>query len=163
MKQILKEYAAYHYWANKQITDAILKMDPSLWQKEVDSSFPSLHHTILHLWDAGSIWWQRLKLQEVVTPPSAHFSGTTLDLVNNMLHQDKLWLNWVEGATEAALEHVFSYRNSKKEEFKEPRYQMLLHLFNHGTYHRGQLVTMMRTLGVKQVPGTDFILWARKR
>ena len=48
------------------------------------------------------------------------------------------------------IEHVFQYYNSKKEHFKSPVYQMLMHVFNHGTYHRGQLVNMLRQLGVEK-------------
>ncbi|MGZ3851281.1 MAG: DinB family protein [Flavisolibacter sp.] len=40
---------------------------------------------------------------------------------------------------------------------------MLLHAFNHGTYHRGQLVNMLRQLGVDKIPGTDFIAWSRRK
>jgi uncharacterized damage-inducible protein DinB len=40
---------------------------------------------------------------------------------------------------------------------------MLLHLFNHGTYHRGQLVTMLRELGIEKIPPTDFIVWSRRK
>jgi uncharacterized damage-inducible protein DinB len=61
------------------------------------------------------------------------------------------------------LEHVFHYQNTKKEQFKQPIYQMLLHMFNHGTYHRGQLVTMLRQLGIQKLPSTDFIEWSRRK
>ncbi|MGZ3844574.1 MAG: DinB family protein, partial [Flavisolibacter sp.] len=60
-------------------------------------------------------------------------------------------------------QHVFQYQNTKKEQFKQPIYQMLLHAFNHGTYHRGQLVNMLRQLGVDKIPGTDFIAWSRRK
>jgi len=40
---------------------------------------------------------------------------------------------------------------------------MLTHVFNHGTYHRGQLITMARQLGVEKLQQTDFIIWSRKK
>ncbi len=58
---------------------------------------------------------------------------------------------------------AFDYENSKGEQFKQPIFQMLLHVFNHGTYHRGQLVTMLRQLGVENIPATDFIVWSREK
>jgi uncharacterized damage-inducible protein DinB len=58
---------------------------------------------------------------------------------------------------------VFHYQNTKKEQFKQPIYQVLLHMFNHSTYHRGQLVTMLRQLGVQKLPSTDFIVWSRRK
>jgi len=115
------------------------------------------------MWDAESIWWQRLKMHDIITPPGMHFKGSTLDLSNAYLHQNKLWESWVVQATMPALEHVFHYQNSKKEKFRQPVFEMLAHLFNHSTYHRGQLVTMLRQLGVTSIPATDFIIWSRTR
>jgi uncharacterized damage-inducible protein DinB len=46
-------------------------------------------------------------------------------------------------------EYVHSYR------------QMFRHVVNHSSYHRGQVVTMMRQAGVKP-PSTDLILFYRR-
>ena len=76
---------------------------------------------------------------------------------------DKQWQDWVNDANDHALQHEFIYYNSRKERFKQPVYQMLLHLLNHNTYHRGQIVTMLRQLGVEKIPATDFIVWSRRK
>lgn len=115
------------------------------------------------MWDAESIWWQRMKLQERTAFPSENFNGNMQDTTTELLQQNKQWHDWIQGATEHQLQHVFQYQNSKREQFKQPLCQMLLHLFNHGTYHRGQLVTILRQLGVEKIPATDFILWSRKK
>ena len=85
------------------------------------------------------------------------------DLSNGLLSQSKQYEDWVNNASELSLEHVFQYQNSKRESFKQPVYQVLLHVFNHSTYHRGQLVTMLRNLGVEKIPQTDFIVWSRMK
>ncbi len=79
------------------------------------------------------------------------------------MQQSKMWDEWVLKSTEAALQHEFTYRNSKKELFKQPVFQVLMHLFNHQTYHRGQLVTIMRSLNIDKIPKTDFIEFSRRR
>jgi uncharacterized damage-inducible protein DinB len=113
--------------------------------------------------DAESIWWQRLKLQEKIERPSDRFAGDMQALNTQLQQQDKQWQEWVTGANEAALQHEFIYYNLSKERFKQPVYQMLLHLFNHNTYHRGQVVTMLRQLDIEKVPATDFIVWSRRK
>jgi len=163
MKELLQQYASYNAWANQQLTEQVLKLPEEQQTREITSSFPSLHLTVLHLWDAGSMWWQRLKLYENVIRPSANFSGNTRDAVNALQHQDKLWESWVHNASGAALQHVFAYQNTRKELFKQPVHQMLLHLFNHSSYHRGQLITMLRQLNSDKIPNTDYIAWSRKR
>jgi uncharacterized damage-inducible protein DinB len=119
--------------------------------------------TILHLWDAESIWWQRMKLQERIVLPGESFNGNMLDASEGLRQQDKQWDAWISSAQEHHLQHVFQYKNSKREQFKQPHYQMILHVLNHGTYHRGQLVAMLRQLEVDKIPPTDFIAWSRKK
>jgi len=163
VKALLEQYAAYNLWANQRLTSRILELPEAVHIQETASSFKTLYGTVMHMWDAESIWWQRLKMHDVITPPSIHFKGSTLDLSNGYLHQNKLWESWVVQATMPALEHVFHYQNSKKEKFRQPVFEMLAHLFNHSTYHRGQLVTMLRQLEVTSIPATDFIIWSRTR
>ncbi len=163
MRELLVQYALYHLWANQQIMEAILLLPEEKHSYEIESSFKSLYKTVLHLWDAESIWWQRMKLQERISLPSERFTGNMKELTQNLLLQDKQWIEWVSRAQEHMLQHVFQYQNSRKEQFKQPIYQMILHLFNHGTYHRGQLVTLLRQLGLSKIPNTDFISWSRKK
>lgn len=163
MKEILKQYAAYSVWANQKMVDAISSLSQQQQQQTVSSSFPSLHSTLLHMWDAESIWWQRLKLQEHIIRPSDTPNLSFTDVATGLAYLDKQWFEWISTSTEAALTHVFAYRNTKKEEFKQPVFQMLLHMFNHSTYHRGQLVNILHQLEVHNIPPTDFILWSRKK
>lgn len=163
MKELLKQLAAYNVWANQRITDVILLLPEEKQKAEIASSFNSIHTTILHIWDAESIWWQRMKLHERFVRPSDNPKGSTRDVINGLLSQSKLWEGWVSNASELSLDHVFQYYNNKKEPVKMPIYQMVLHVFNHSTYHRGQLITMLRQLGVEKLPGTDFVLWVRNK
>jgi uncharacterized damage-inducible protein DinB len=113
------------------------------------------------MWDAESIWWQRMKLQERILRPSDQYTGQTADAASGLLAQSALWEDWVSKASVMQLDHVFQYQTFDKAQFKQPTWQMLLHVFNHGTYHRGQLVNMLRQLGVSRIPATDFVLWSR--
>ncbi|NOT51512.1 MAG: hypothetical protein HOP10_09570 [Chitinophagaceae bacterium] len=163
MKELIVQLAAHNMWASQKIIDLVLSLPEEKQMAEVPSSFSSLYKTILHMWDAESAWWQRMKLHEKIIVPSGNFNGTMKDVTNGLMQQSSQWHDWVNNATENALDHVFQYQNSKKEQFKQPVYQMILHVFNHGTYHRGQLVNMLRQLGVEKIPQTDFIIWSRKK
>nr|WP_242692179.1 DinB family protein [Aridibaculum aurantiacum] len=144
------------------MVDVILSLPPELQVQEVFSSFNSLHLTLSHMWYAESIWWQRLKLVE--NPQKIAVDVLEVEATcNGLLKQSRQWEEWVNKSTEAALAHEFVYRNSKKEQFKQPVSQVLLHMFNHATYHRGQLVTMLRNLGVEKIPSTDFIEFSRRK
>lgn len=161
MKEILKQYATYNAWANQRLNELIITLPKEQLQKNIASSFTSIHKTLLHIWEAESIWWQRMKLSEHVIWPGTIREYSIKEVADELLKQDRQWAEWVSEATEAALIHVFAYQNSKREQFEQRIFQMLLHVFNHGTYHRGQLVTMLRQLGVENIPATDFIVWSR--
>ena len=162
MKEMLTQYATYNIWANNELLKLILNLNQEQQQQEIASSFSSLYKTILHLWDAKSIWWQRLKLQEHIVNQS--LNNVSIQEATKAIEQlDVQWADWISKANENQLQHVFAYQNSKREQFKQPVWQMLLHLFNHSTYHRGQLVTMLRQLGIEKIPPTDFIYWCRKK
>lgn len=161
MKDLLQQYAAFNSWASQQIIQVILALPEEQQNQEVPSSFNSLARTLLHMWDAESIWWQRMKLQERILRPSDQYTGQIADAANGLLAQSALWDDWVSKASALQLEHVFQYQTFNKSQFKQPTWQMLLHVFNHGTYHRGQLVNMLRQLGVSRIPATDFAIWSR--
>ncbi len=161
MKELLQQYAGYNIWATQKIVDALAALTDEQAHLEIESSFSSIFKTVLHMWDAESIWWQRVKLAETINIPSENFTDNFTALQLKLIEQQKQWAEWITNSVEHQLLHVFAYQNSKREQFKQPVYQMLLHLFNHGTYHRGQLITLMRHAGVSKIPGTDFIAYTR--
>jgi uncharacterized damage-inducible protein DinB len=161
MKQLLQEYSAYNLWANQTITDLLVQLDESLHQQFVNSSFPNLYGTILHIWDAESGWWQRVQHHEKIMYPSSAFNPSMKEAVNGLLQQSADWMNWLKQQEDLQL--VYDYQNKKKENFSQPLWEILLHVFNHSTYHRGQLITMLRELGQTNLPATDFIQWSRNK
>jgi uncharacterized damage-inducible protein DinB len=163
MKELLSAYAAYNHWAHARITEAILAMDEHLHQQIVQNSFPNLYATVLHMWDAESAWWQRVKRHESIVVPSKSFNPTMKEAVNGLLSQSAQWKDWLGEQDEALLHQSIPYRNLKGGAFSQPLFDILHHVFNHGTYHRGQLVSIMRELGEVDIPQTDFIVWTRLR
>lgn len=161
MKALLTSYARYEYWANEKLLSVILQLDNEQQQQEIVSSFPSVYKTCLHMWDASSIWWQRLQQHTQLVIPSKTFQPAMKDIANGILQQNQQWVDWIDHASDAQIEANLLYKNLKGDPFEQPLKDILLHLNNHGTYHRGQLVTMLRQLGVTDIPQTDFILYSR--
>lgn len=160
---MLVQFATYNVWANHKMLFAIQQLEEPLWYKQTPSSFGSLFKTILHMWDAETIWWQRMRLNDRIVVPSAAFDPSLKDACNGLLHQSMQWEELIksEAMNEEAIASQLMYTNSRGESFQQPVWEVILHVFNHGTYHRGQLVTMMRAMGVNRIPATDFIVWGR--
>lgn len=164
MHDLLKQYAAYNVWAHHRIIYHILQMPENSWMQQTPSSYDSLLKTILHIWDAESGWWQRMRNHERVIFPSQNFDPGMKDACNGLLHQSMQWEQYVaEQLTDEILQSNLYYHNSKGEQFAQPVFQVVMHVFNHSTYHRGQLITMMRALGEKNLPQTDFIHYTRRK
>ncbi|MES2005449.1 MAG: DinB family protein [Bacteroidota bacterium] len=161
MKQLLVSFTRYEKWANKIMLDVILQLSEQQQHQEIKSSFPSIHKTCLHIWDASSIWWQRVHGQEHMVVPSLHSHPTIKEIADGLLQQNMQWIEWVQGVDDGMLEKIFPYKTMKGDAFQQPVKDILLHLNNHGTYHRGQLVTMLRQVGVEKIPQTDYILYSR--
>jgi len=87
MKKLLQQLAAYNTWAHREIFAVILSLQEEKQKAELASSFSSLYKTILHMWDAESIWWQRVNQQEKVVVPGNHFKGSLQELVNGLMQQ----------------------------------------------------------------------------
>ncbi len=160
MKELLQQYAAYNIWASKLLTDRICKLTEEEINKEIISSFSSLYKTLQHMWLAEEVWWKRLKLTENIVLDSAAFTGSFTEMTEILARQSKQFKDWVDAANENQLTHVFAFVRNK-EQHKMPVYQMLHHVFNHASYHRGQLVTMLNQLGADKIPGTDFSTFSK--
>jgi uncharacterized damage-inducible protein DinB len=161
MKQLLRSFAAYEYWANQRLLALIMDLDSEQQQCEIKSSFPSIYRTCLHIWDASTIWWQRVHQAEQIVVPSLSFNPSMTDVNNGLLAQNQQWVKWIDSASDEALSRQLPYKNMKGEAFVQPVNEILMHLSNHGSYHRGQLVTMLRQLGVENIPATDYIFFTR--
>ena len=162
MKEILLQYAGYNVWANKLITETILKLEDGAVDKEIISSFPSIKETVVHTWSAEFIWLQRLQLVEHPVWIHGEFTGTFDEAIAGWLQASSSIKQFVEKKyDDRHLEHTLQFYDRQKVSHKMPVYQVLLHVFNHSTQHRGQLITMLRQLRATKIPSTDFLSFAR--
>ena len=74
------------------------------------------------------------------------------------MNWQKRW-NWFKSKTDHELTEVLHYNNLAGMPFQQSYDLLLQHIFNHCTYHNGQLVTMLRALGVDKIPATDFVAY----
>jgi len=163
MKELLCLYASYNQWANKALVSVVLSLQEEEQQKPVISSFEGLYETLLHVLKAETIWWQRLHKLDKNEITSGTYKPTMHELADLLSKQDTLWSSCLTELDEADYKMQFAYHNLKGEAFEQPLFEVLHHLFNHATYHRGQVVTILRQLNVTQIPATDFVHWVRTK
>ncbi|UYQ93501.1 DinB family protein [Chitinophaga horti] len=157
MKELLRQAAAYNLWANERIIRTLTDLPDATLDMPLTSSFPSLRLTAYHMWSAESVWLQRFQMAEMAVRPE--HDGAFKEYAEKHLKVSRDVLSFVEDAKQVRLEHTMEYYNLRKERNKVLVWQALYQLFNHNTYHRGQLVTMLRAAGVAKIPNTDYIVF----
>lgn len=161
MKELFISYAAYNKWANDLLLNECLKLTKTQQEQVIESSFKSLFATWLHMWDAESIWWQRLQKHEQILIPSKILSPTMQEIATGMINLNGQWEDFIHAMNENELKASFTYKNLKGMLFSNEVWKTVHHVMNHSTYHRGQIVTMLRQLGVTQIPQSDYIAFIR--
>ena len=113
------------------------------------------------MWETERNWLKRLQFEENIPVAGGEVNISFDEAAASLLKESASITAWIDKATTEKIEHVVAYQNSKREQFKQPVFQILLHLFNHQTYHRGQLVSMLHQLQLGNIPNSDFISWSR--
>ena len=163
MKSLLVNYTNYNVWANDRITN-FLKDEVSEEQltKEIISSFPSLRKTLFHIWDAEGIWLARLNGSSPSFGLSNSFAGSTKEAYTALLSNSKKIVEHVEAKDESYFEKLLQYSNTKGDKFENSVHDVVQHCMNHSTFHRGQIITMLRQLGFTKLFPTDYIAFCRR-
>ncbi len=152
MKNAIDQYAAYDLWANTRIVERIQREKENVPDIHVKSSFPSLRLTLDHIRDSGNIWYQR-----IFGLPALEVG----DHIDSLLKVSVALRDQVQAMDDAALLGQVTYARANGQQHHQPRWQLLMHCYNHASYHRGQVITIMRQLDLQEIPGTDLVAYQR--
>lgn len=161
MAYSIKKHLAYNEWANTKVADVLRGVDDPIFFQENKSSFPSIAKTVLHIWDAQHIWLTRMQGGTMSKWPSASFKGSKDDSLNGLIESSSELSAFLLSKPKAFLATYYPYKNMKGEPFESTYDDTLFHIVNHSTYHRGQIITMLREAGIDQLPSTDLIHYLR--
>lgn len=162
MNEEIEDLYAYNRWANHRILDAASALSTEAFAKDLGSSFPSVRDTLVHILSSEWVWLSRWRGHSPSGAPDS-WDVSTLEGVRSQwtaVEQDQR--AYISELTAAMLGRSIAYRTTKGEPFEQPLGQMLRHVVNHSTYHRGQVVTLLRQLGAEAV-STDLIVFYRTR
>ncbi len=148
----------YSQWADERFLEAAARAGHGAFARRVESSHPSLRDTLVHVLWAQELWlerWQGRSPREVLDPALFPDVAALRERWADLHRRQWAFLRGLEAAD---LERPLSYVNAKGERWTYPLWQMMLHAFNHSTFHRGQLVTLLRQLGLPPVTA-DFLVF----
>jgi uncharacterized damage-inducible protein DinB len=162
MKAYFEQRAAYNRWANARLYEAALSLTDADYRRDVGAFFKSMHGTLNHLLLTDRLWLKRLTGE-----------GEHPDQLDAILHENRRALalaradeddrivGYVAALDDATLEGLQKYATTSGKAFEQKRCDILAHLFNHQTHHRGQAHTILSICTGKAPPQLDMLLMQR--
>ena len=154
-REMLRDLCEYNAWANRKTVDSLEPVSPEQLTARMGGSFVSIRDTMVHIIGAEWIWWQRC----IGGRPKGLFPVTEFPGVAAFRARwpeiDEGYLNVVKSAD---FDERITYVNRHGNEYTYSIGQILLNNVNHSSYHRGQVVTLLRQ--IKATPAvTDYLVW----
>ena len=161
--QDLRTLLDYHYWARDRLLEAVEPLTPEQFTRDMGSSFRSIRDTLTHIYAAEWAWHSRwMGKSPTALLPSDMFPDVASLRATWAEHEAKM-RSFVDGLGDAGIARVFEYTLINGQPGASPFWQMLQHVVNHASYHRGQITTMLRQVGASPAKPMDLIAFYRTR
>jgi uncharacterized damage-inducible protein DinB len=156
---VLRMHLRYTTWASARIVDAASTLTVDELTRDFKSADGHVLGTLAHVYAADRAWLGRIQ----GAPPTV-FLDPEVDVRLTVLQQEwpalldrwQAWADALEGSSGLA-----SYRDLQGKLHTTPLWQIVLHVVNHATHHRGQAAAMMRAMG-HAPPPLDLIRYYRE-
>lgn len=152
----IRRLYAYNRWANDRFVEILRGLDPQQLSAHVESSFPSLLATLAHLVGADWVWLRRWQGDPPKAFPGWLEAPDLDDLLTRWARISDERDRFLAELPEDRLAAPFRYHDLAGRPHRKRLLDLLLHVVNHSTYHRGQLTTMLRQVGATPV-ASDYV------
>jgi uncharacterized damage-inducible protein DinB len=157
-----KLLAAYNRWANARLYAAALDLSDLSYRLQTGVYFGSLHGTLNHLLLTDRLWLKRLTGEgDHPNELDAILYEDRIELTKARIVEDNRLVEVTGKYDETALSSLFSYRTTSGMPQSQVLADMLLHLFNHQTHHRGQAHACLSILTGGEPPSLDLLAFQR--
>ena len=159
--QDLQTMLDYHYWARDRAIEGIERLTPEQYTRDLGSSFKSIRETITHVYAAEWAWYMRWQGESpTALLPADRFAD--LAALGSAWREHELKMRgFVNSLDDAGTSRVIEYTLLNGQAGASPVWQMLQHVVNHASYHRGQITTMFRQIGASPAKPMDMIAYYR--
>jgi uncharacterized damage-inducible protein DinB len=159
--QDLRTLLEYHYWARDRLLDALEALDSEQFTRDLGSSFKSIRDTVAHTYAAEWAWHSRWQGHSpTALLPADQFPDVASIRAAWSAHEAKVRA-FLDELGDSGITRVFDYKLLSGQPGSTPFWQMLQHVVNHASYHRGQVTTMLRQVGAAPPKSMDMIAFYR--
>jgi len=154
--ETLRTHLRYTEWATNRLLEAAGKISPNELERDFGTADKSVLGTLTHIFAADRVWLARIEGNPPEVP-SGYDLGRLASEWNDLFAH---WHRWAAGLAAESAEQSVSYRDLKGNPWISPIWQIVLHVVNHGTHHRGQVAGFLRSMG-QAPPPLDLIAYYR--
>jgi len=151
----------YHYWARDRLLDAVATLTPEQYTRDLGSSFKSVRETVTHVYAAEWAWHERWQGRSPTALLPADQFPDLAALRNAWAELEVKMRDFIAAIGEQGTSRVIEYKLLSGQAGASPLWQMLQHVVNHASYHRGQVTTMLRQMGTPPAKPMDMIAYYR--
>lgn len=152
----------YNAWANDRIVASILPLSPDDFTRQLGGSHPSIREAFAHLVSVEWVWLERWTGTSPTTAPEWLTSSDQSLLARTLSDVETRRETLLAGLSEAALQSACTFAYLSGTAGSQRLQDLLVHVVNHSSYHRGQLAAMLRQVG-RPAQCTDFDAYAQAR
>lgn len=157
----VRTHIGYSGWASARLLDAVLKLDDEKRYRELSVPNRDIACTLRHVMWADAIWLSRLTDDAAVVPELSEDRPAHESMKAEWPELQRRWEAWAASLKDPDLTRVVAYKAMNGTPYETPVCQIAMHVVNHGTLHRGQVMAMLRQLG-EAPPPTDLIFYYRE-
>jgi uncharacterized damage-inducible protein DinB len=157
----LETLVDYHYWARDRLLDAVAPLTSEQLTRDLGSSFKSIRDTVAHVHAAEWAWYSRWQGTSPTTLLPADRFADVPAIRDAWADLERDVRAYLARTDDVAI--VIDYKLLNGSAGSSPLWQMLQHVVNHASYHRGQVTTMLRQLGAQPAKPMDMIAFYRTR
>ena len=154
---LLHTHLDYTAWATDKILASCGDVYDEDLRKDMGVSHTSLLGTLQHIYYADRVWRARLEGRAINFADEGD-GPAFAELTSVWPATLKDFRDYAEGLSDESANELFTYKNLQGKEITLTRAQAILHVVNHGTLHRGQVVALLRQMG-KTPPSTDLVFF----
>lgn len=154
-------HLAYTTWASRRLVDAASRLAPEELRRDFQTADHSVLGTLVHVFAADRIWLARVS--GGAPQPFISDADYSLAVLQNdwpALHEK--WRQWGQAMTDQSARESVTYKDTQGNTFSRPLWQLILHVVNHGTHHRGQVSGFLRAMG-QTPPPLDLTAYYREQ
>ena len=163
MKSLLLNYLRYNHWANEKMCRYLSAIEEPQEDPGKEGLYRTIKNIILHIADGEQTWLSRLNGDNIPHMHNLDLEGSFSSICRLILKNSAEFIGFIEAKEDDFFKSGTEYINLKGKAFTQNNAEIILHCMNHSTFHRGQVINMLRNVGYTDQSASDFIMFLREQ